>query len=243
MILGCAMPEAEQGMNVARIACLLAGVPISAAAMTVNRFCALGPAGHRARWRSGGRRRADVVIAGGTESMTLDSDGRSQGRPSIRGWATGTRCLPLMGLTAERVREAYGVDARGATVRAGDHQKAVAATPPARSTHEIVPVPVTFTTPTAKTKIASRWTKARAATPRSRRSAKLKPAFHAKGTVTAGNSSQTSDGAAAAVVMSAARAKALGHRSRSRVSSRSPTPASCPRAWASARSHGRFRRP
>jgi acetyl-CoA acyltransferase len=216
VIIGCAMPEAEQGMNVARLAALRAGMPVESAAMTVNRFCASGLqaiAQAAERIRAGG---AEVIVAGGTESMSMVPMGGN--KVSINPWLEENfpGSYMSMGLTAERVARHYGIDREQADQFALEsHQKATAAQAANRFGEEIVPVTVTFTVPDGKSK--SRKTEVefnRDEGPRTDTSlealAKLKPAFHANGTVTAGTSSQTSDGAAAAVVMSAERAQALG---------------------------------
>ena len=216
VIMGCAMPEGEQGMNVARICSLRAGVPIESAAMTVNRFCASGLqtialAAERIRGGS-----ADVIVAGGTESMSLVPMGGH--KISINPWLMEhypDSYLP-MGLTAERVARHYGISREEADQFAlCSHQKALAAQAAGRFAEEIVPVPVTFVAPNGKSKLEKAEIDFKVDEgPRADTSldalSKLKPVFHAKGTVTAGNSSQTSDGAAAAVVMSDERAQALG---------------------------------
>jgi acetyl-CoA acyltransferase len=216
VIIGCAMPEAEQGMNVARICALRAGLPIESAAMTVNRYCASGLqsiALAAERIRGGG---AEVVIAGGTESMSLVPMGGN--KISINPWLEEhyPDSYLSMGLTAERVARHYGISREAADQFAlASHQKALAAVAACKFAQEIVPVPVTFLAPDGKSKLKKTEIEFKVDEgPRSDTSlealAKLKPAFHAKGTVTAGNSSQTSDGAAAAVVMSDQRAQALG---------------------------------
>ncbi len=216
VIIGCAMPEGEQGMNVARIASLRAGLPIESAAMTINRFCASGLqaiALAAERIRSGG---ADVIVAGGTESMSLVPMGGN--KISINPWL-GEHYPDSylgMGLTAERVARHYGITREAADEFAFcSHQKALAAQAAGKFDAEIIPVRVTFAAPDAKSKLKKTELEFKVDEgPRADTSlealAKLKPAFHAKGTVTAGNSSQTSDGAAAAVVMSEERANALG---------------------------------
>lgn len=216
VIMGCAMPEAEQGMNVARIASLRAGIPVESAAMTVNRFCASGLqsiALAADRIRGGG---ADVIVAGGTESMSLVPMGGN--KISVNPWLEEhyPDSYLSMGLTAERVAEHYGITRQEADEFAlASHQKALAAQQEGRFQKEIVPVPVTFTTPDERGRPREEAIEfTRDEGPRADTSlealAKLKPAFHAKGTVTAGNSSQTSDGAAAAVVMAEERARAVG---------------------------------
>ncbi len=219
VILGCAMPEAEQGMNVARIACLRAGLPVELSSMTVNRFCASGLqsialAAERIR---GGA--ASAIIAGGTESMSMVPMGGN--KISANPWLVEHYADSYlnMGLTAERVAAKYGISREQADeFSLSSHRKALAAIQAGRFSEEIVPVIVTNTLPTAKASMPSRRETIFSTDegPRPDTSiealAKLKPAFHTKGVVTAGNSSQTSDGAAAAVVMSASRANELGIR-------------------------------
>jgi acetyl-CoA acyltransferase len=216
VIIGCAMPEGEQGMNVARIASLRAGMPIESSAMTVNRYCASGLqaiALASERIRGGG---ADVVVAGGAESMSFVPMGGN--KISINPWLMEhyPDSYLSMGLTAERLAHRYGISREEADQFAlASHQKALAAQAAGKFNCEIVPVPVTFAAPDAKSKVKTTELEFKVDEgPRADTSldalAKLKPAFHAKGTVTAGNSSQTSDGAAAAVVMSLERAQALG---------------------------------
>jgi acetyl-CoA acyltransferase len=218
VIIGCAMPEGEQGMNVARIASLRAGLPIEAGAMTVNRFCASGLqsiALAAERIACGG---ADVIIAGGTESMSLIPMGGN--KVSINPWIEQhyPDSYLSMGLTAERVARHYGVAREDADQFAlASHQKALAAQAAAKFAEEIVPVTIAYAHPNGGVKLKKSEVEFRADEgPRADTSfdalAKLRPAFHAKGTVTAGNSSQMSDGAAAAVVMSEERARALGIR-------------------------------
>lgn len=216
VIIGCAMPEAEQGMNVARICSLRAGLPIESAAMTINRYCASGLqsialAAERIRGGS-----AEVIVAGGTESMSLIPMGGN--KISINPWLMEhyPDSYLSMGLTAERLAKHYGIAREQADQFAlSSHQKALAAQAAGKFADEIVPVPVTFTTPNGQSKTQTMEIEFKADEgPRADTSfealAKLRPVFHAHGTVTAGNSSQMSDGAAAAVVMSDERAKALG---------------------------------
>jgi len=216
VILGCAMPEAEQGMNVARVASFRAGLPITASGMTINRYCASGLqsiALAADRIRGGG---ADVIIAGGTESMSFVPFGGN--KISVNPWLVENYpgSYLSMGLTAERVAAHYGISREEMDQFSySSHQKALAAIAAGKFDDEIVPVTVTTSVPNGKGKakpVESIFAKDEG--PRADTSlealAKLKPVFHAKGTVTAGNSSQTSDGAAAAVVMSGSRAEALG---------------------------------
>jgi acetyl-CoA acyltransferase len=216
VILGCAMPEAEQGMNVARVASLRAGLPITASGMTINRYCASGLqsiALAADRIRGGG---ADVIVAGGTESMSFVPFGGN--KISVNPWLVENYpgSYMSMGLTAERVAAHYGISREAQDQFSYEsHRKALAAIAEGRFDDEIVPVEVTSAVPDQKGKTKPVTTTfAKDEGPRADTSlealAKLKPVFHAKGVVTAGNSSQTSDGAAAAVVMSAARAAALG---------------------------------
>ncbi|MGA2195455.1 MAG: acetyl-CoA C-acyltransferase [Bryobacteraceae bacterium] len=216
VIIGCAMPEGEQGMNVARVAALRAGMPIESSAMTINRYCASGLqsiALAAERIRGGG---ADVIVAGGTESMSLIPFGGY--KISINPWLQQNYpdSYLSMGLTAERVAHHYGISRQQADEFAlASHTKALAAQAAGKFQQEIVPVKVTFSAPDAKSKIRKTEVEFRVDEgPRADTSlealAKLKAAFHAAGTVTAGNSSQTSDGAAAAVVMLEERARALG---------------------------------
>jgi acetyl-CoA acyltransferase len=218
VIIGCAMPEAEQGMNVARTASLRAGIPIESAAMTINRFCASGLqaiALAAERIRGGG---ADVIVAGGAESMSFVPMGGN--KISINPWLMEhyPDSYLSMGLTAERLANRYGIARETADQFALEsHQKAIAAQAAGKFAEEIVSVPVTFTAPDAKSKLKKTEIDFKVDEgPRADTSlealAKLKAVFHARGTVTAGTSSQTSDGGAAAVVMSSERAQALGIR-------------------------------
>jgi acetyl-CoA acyltransferase len=216
VIIGCAMPEGEQGMNVARVAAFRAGLPMDTAAMTVNRFCASGLqtiALAAERIRGGG---AEVIVAGGTESMSCIPMGGA--KISVNPWLVENYpgSYMSMGLTAERVAAHYGITREAMDEFAhASHMKALAAIGAGKFEDEVVPVTVVSSTPngTAKAKRVETVFKAdegpRADTSREAL-AQLKPVFHAKGTVTAGNSSQMSDGAAAAVVMSGEHAQALG---------------------------------
>lgn len=211
VILGCAMPEAEQGMNVARQAALLAGIPCTAAAMTVNRFCSSGLQAIALAAREIEAGEADVVVAGGTESMSLIPMGGHKLVPNPTLIETYPDTYLGMGITAENVAKKYGIDREAADRFAlASHQKAVAAIDAGRFRDEIVPLTVevdgkgetrTFDTdegPRRDTNLAAL--------------AKLKPAFAADGIVTAGNASQMSDGAAVSVVVSARLAQELGLR-------------------------------
>jgi len=215
VILGCAMPEAEQGMNVARIASLRAGLPVECSAMTINRFCSSGLqaiALAADRIATGG---AEVAIAGGTESMSMIPMGGH--KVSANPWlvANYPDAYLSMGLTAERLAKRFGITREQADeFSLQSHQKALAAIQAGRFDEECVAVPVSFTTPNgAKPKridISFKVDEGPRGDTTAAALGALKPAFHAQGQVTAGNSSQMSDGAAAAVVMSAEKAQALG---------------------------------
>jgi acetyl-CoA acyltransferase len=219
VILGCAQPEGEQGWNIARWAALRAGLPVEVPGVTVNRLCSSGLeaiALADLRIRSGGDR---VVVAGGAESMSLLPFGGL--KPSPNPWMAEhyPASLLTMGLTAERVARRYGVSREDQDAFAlASHRKALAAQAAGRFNEELIPVTVATAVPGAKAGKPKVTESIFAADegPRADTSAealaKLKPAFHAQGTVTAGNSSQTSDGAAAAVLMEAGRARELGIR-------------------------------
>lgn len=217
LILGCAQPEAEQGYNVARMTVLRAGLPVTIPGATVNRLCASGLeaiAQADMRIKSGICR---VVAAGGAESMSLIPMGGA--KPSPNPWLAEhyPAALLTMGLTAERVARHYDVSREEQDAFAlASHQKAVAAQKAGQFDEELTPVKLTTAAPGAKAgrPVVSEKTFAADEGPRPDTSAAalagLKPVFHAQGTVTAGNASQTSDGAAAAVLMEAGRAKELG---------------------------------
>jgi acetyl-CoA acyltransferase len=215
VILGCAMPEAEQGMNVARIASLRAGLPVETSAMTINRFCASGLQAIALAAERIGAGAAEAIVAGGVESMTMIPMGGH--KVSANPWlvANYPDAYLSMGLTAERLAQRYGITREMADeFSLRSHQKALAAIEAGKFEDETVPVPVSFTTPNGskpkRIDIVFKVDEGPRADTTLEALAALKPAFHAKGTVTAGNASQMSDGAAAAVVMSAERAKALG---------------------------------
>jgi acetyl-CoA acyltransferase len=215
VILGCAMPEGESGLNVARIAAMRAGLPDAVPGVTINRFCSSGLqsiAMAAERIRSGG---ADVILAGGAESMSMLPMGGHKFSPNP--WLVDhlPQIYISMGLTAERIYRKYGIareEQDQFSLRS--HQNALKAQAEGKFNEEIVPVEVTETAmengkPAVRTAIFSKDEGPRADTSLEAL-AKLKPAFHAQGTVTAGNSSQTSDGAAMALVMSEIRARELG---------------------------------
>jgi acetyl-CoA acyltransferase len=214
VIIGCAMPEAEQGMNVARIAALRAGLPVSVSAVTVNRFCASGLqtiAFAADRIRAGG---AEVIVAGGTESMSLIPMTGHRFSPNPTLVETYPDVYLSMGLTAEMVAHKYNIS-REEAFSYRSHQRALAAQQGGKFRQEIVPVTVIRKDrgPDGKTITTEQIFEVDEG-PRPDTSlealAKLKPVFHATGQVTAGNASQTSDGAAAVVVMSETRARELG---------------------------------
>jgi acetyl-CoA acyltransferase len=215
VIMGCAMPEAEQGMNVARIASLRAGLPVECSAMTINRFCSSGLqaiAMAAERIMAGG---AEVIVAGGLESMTMIPMGGH--KVSANPWlvANYPDAYLSMGLTAERLAKRFGVTREMSDeFSLNSHKKAIAAIEAGHFADETVPVPVSFTTPNGskpkRQEIVFKVDEGPRADTTMDALGSLKPAFHAKGIVTAGSSSQMSDGAAAAVVMSADRAQQLG---------------------------------
>ncbi len=215
VILGCAMPEAEQGMNVARIASLRAGLPVEVSAVTINRFCSSGLqaiAMAAERILSGA---AEVMVAGGTESMSMIPMGGNKISPNP--WLVDhyPDAYLSMGLTAERVATRFGITREQCDeFSLRSHQKALAAIAAGKFEDETVAVPVSFTTPNGSKPKKHHITFKVDEGPRADTSIEalgaLKAAFHIKGVTTAGNSSQMSDGAAAAVLMSGERAKALG---------------------------------
>jgi acetyl-CoA acyltransferase len=209
VILGCAMPEAESGMNMARIAALRAGLPDIVPGVTINRFCSSGLqsiAMAADRIRAGS---AEIIIAGGSESMSLLPMAGNKFAPNP--WVVDNRpeIYMGMGLTAEQLQRKYSISREEQDAFAyRSHQNALRAQSEAKFDDEIVPLKVNGSEfrrdegPRADTSPEAL--------------AKLKPVFHARGTVTAGNSSQTSDGAAAALVMSEIRARELGLRPKAR---------------------------
>jgi acetyl-CoA acyltransferase len=226
VILGCAMPEGEQGMNVARIAALRAGLPVETSAMTINRFCSSGLqaiALAADRIRAGG---AEVIVAGGTESMSMVPMGGNKISPNP--WLVDNYpdAYINMGLGTENIARKFGISREAADGFAmASHQKAVSAIAAGKFKEETLPVEVKTTSlpangngsaakgkpqkPSTQTVMFEKDELPRADTSLEALS-KLKPAFHVKGSVTAGNSSPMSDGAAAVVVMSDARAATLG---------------------------------
>jgi acetyl-CoA acyltransferase len=211
VIFGCAMPEAEQGLNVARIASLRAGVPVSASAVTVNRFCSSGlqSIAYAAERIIGGF--ATTIVAGGTESMSLVPMGGNRIAPNPTLVDSYPDVYLSTGLVAENhAREASVTREEQDAFALRSHQRAIAAIDSGRFAEEIVPLAIAGSNGGGST--SAMFNKDEG--PRRETSiealAKRRPAFHVNGTVTAGNSSQTSDGAAAVVVMSADRARELG---------------------------------
>jgi acetyl-CoA acyltransferase len=215
VIIGCAMPEAEQGMNVARIASLRAGLPVECSAMTINRFCSSGLQAIALAADSIISGRAEIAIGGGTESMTMVPMGGH--KVSANPWLVNNYpdAYLSMGLTAERLAKRYGITREMADeFSLRSHKNAMAAIQSGKFENEVVPVPVSFTTPNGskpkRIDITFKVDEGPRADTTMEALGALKPAFHARGTVTAGNSSQMSDGAAAAIVMSAEKARQLG---------------------------------
>ena len=235
VILGCAMPEAEQGMNVARIAALRAGLPIESSAMTINRFCSSGLQAIAMASERIMVGHAEVILAGGTESMSMVPMGGNKVSPNPWLVDNAPDTYISMGLGTEHLARKYGITREQADeFSLQSHKKALAAIAAGKFKEEIVPVEVKITAvengsngsalpgsggggaavavKPATTKVIFETDEGPRADTSLEALAKLKPAFHAQGQVTAGNSSQMSDGAAAAIVMSAERARALGAR-------------------------------
>jgi len=213
--IGCAFPEAEQGMNLGRIAALRAGFPDTVPAMTVNRFCSSGLqtiAGAAQQIMSG---MGDILIAGGAESMSMVPmiGNKFVANPTLAAERPGV--YTGMGLTAENVAREYNVSREDQDAFAlRSHQRAAAAQDAGKFDAEIVPLDVQIKTGSGASVKEEDYLFYRDEGIRRDTSleklAKLRPVFHAKGTVTAGNSSQTSDGAAAVLIMSEEEAKARG---------------------------------
>lgn len=217
VLLGCAHPEGEQGWNVARWAALRAGLPVEVPGVTVNRFCASGLeaiALAADRIASG---RARAVLAGGTESMSMIPIGGLKPSPNPHFVANYPEAYMTMGLTAERVAAKFGVRREDQDAYAlVSHQRAVAAQAAGRFDGEIAPVLVQSSRPGPRRgKIEDeqglvRRDESPRADTTAEALARLKPAFRVQGTVTAGNASPTSDGAAACLLLAAEEARALG---------------------------------
>jgi acetyl-CoA acyltransferase len=216
VIMGCAMPEAEQGMNVARSAAIRAGLPVETSAMTINRFCSSGLqsiAMAADRIKSGG---AEVIVAGGLETMSMIPMGGHIIRPNPYLVDHYPDFYLSMGLATENVARKYEVTREQQDEFAlRSHVRAAAALDADKFADEIVPLHVVLEELDDKGKKQRRevvFNKDEGVRRDSSAEglAKLKPAFHVKGTITAGNASQMSDGAAAAIVMSDSRARELG---------------------------------
>jgi len=215
VIIGCAMPEGEQGMNVARIASLRAGIPVEASAVTVNRFCSSGlqAIAYGAERIMLGQGRA--AVAGGTESMSMVPMGGNKISPNPQLVASYPDVYLSTGLVAENhARESKITRAEQDAFAFLSHQRAIAAIEEGRFKGEIVPLTVRTVQSNGAKPTVKEFTFDTDEGPRPDTSiealAKLRPAFHVSGTVTAGNSSQTSDGAAAVIVTSAELAKERG---------------------------------
>ena len=218
VIMGCAMPEAEQGMNVARAATIRAGLPVETSAMTINRFCSSGLQSIAIAAESIRTGTISVAIAGGLETMSLIPMGGHFIRPNPYLVEHYPDFYLNMGLATENLAQKYQVLREEQDAFAlRSHQRAAQAIVAGKFRDEIVPLAVTVEELNAKGRKEGREISfANDECARQDTSleslAKLKPAFHAKGTITAGNASQMSDGAAAVVVMADARARQLGIR-------------------------------
>ena len=216
VIMGCAFPEAQQGMNVARTAAILAGIPPEVSAMTVNRYCSSGLqtiALAADRIKTGG---AEIIVAGGLETMSMIPMGGNTFRPNPNLAETYPDYYLNMGLTAENLAKKYEITREQADeFSLASHQKAAAAIKAGNFKDEIVPFTVLVDELDEKGRVRRKeivfdTDEGVRYDANIEGLAKLRPVFHAKGTVTAGNSSQMSDGAAAAVVMSLEKAEELG---------------------------------
>jgi acetyl-CoA acyltransferase len=215
LILGCAMPEAESGMNMARNAVLLGGLPDSVTGVTINRFCssglqAIAMAADRIRTGS-----AHIILAGGAESMSLIPRSGHKFSPNPKFVDERPEIYMNMGLTAEEIQRRWNISRADQDAFAlRSHQNALKAQADGKFDDEIVPVKVETVVPNGRVPHRSESTFSKDEGPRADTTeealAKLKPVFHAQGSVTAGNSSQTSDGAAVALVMSDTKAQELG---------------------------------
>jgi acetyl-CoA acyltransferase len=220
LILGCAMPEGEQGLNMARGVALRAGLPETVTGVTINRFCASGLQSIAMAVNEVRSGEADVVLAGGAESMSMIPMTGLKFAPNPWMVDHQPELYLNMGLTAERVREKYGVSREDQDIFAlASHQKALAAQATGKYEREIVPVEVENVTPDETQSLLFKKDEGPRGDTSIEALAKLKPVFHASGTVTAGNSSQMSDGAAMALIMSEQRARELGVKPRARLKS------------------------
>jgi acetyl-CoA acyltransferase len=216
VIMGCAFPEAEQGMNVARTAAIEAGLPVEVPAMTVNRYCSSGLqtiALAADRIRTGG---AEIIVAGGLETMSMIPMGGNVVRPNPKLVDSYPDYYLNMGLTAEALANKYEISREEQDAFAlRSHQKAAAAIEAGNFKDEIVPLTVYVDeldeNGRARRKEVLFEQDEGVRTDTSLKGlARLRPVFHARGSVTAGTSSQMSDGASASVVMSAERAEKMG---------------------------------
>ena len=215
VILGCAMPEFEQGMDVARVALLRAGLPETVPGLTLNRFCASGLEAIATGTAKIATGQAETIIAGGAESMTMVQFMGNTTRPNPYLMEHSPDTYLSMGLSVERIAAEFGIAREQADeFSLGSHQKALAAQDDGRFDAEIVPMCVETTEPDGDVMRVTQTTFQRDEGPRRDTSmealAKLKPAFSAEGTITAGNASQRSDGAAAVTLTTLERAKQLG---------------------------------
>jgi len=211
VILGCAMPEAEQGMNVARIAGLLAGLPDTSSAATVNRFCSSGLHAVADVAKAIAVGEIDVGIGGGVESMSLVPMGGH--KPSANPWLMehNPNAYAPMGITAENVAKKFGVSRADQDQFAFEsHQKAIAAIDAGRFKSEIVAIDVDVYDDSGKKTVNFSTDEGPRRDTTVEGLGKLKPVFDKDGSVTAGNASPINDGAAAVVLMDAAKAKAMG---------------------------------
>ncbi len=216
VIIGCSFPEAEQGMNLGRIVALQAGLPDTVPGQTINRFCSSGLQSIAIAAERIMCGFADIIIAGGVESMSMVPLGGNKMAPSPQLVEDNIETFTPMGITAEFVAQRFNISREDQdNFSLKSHQKAAAATEERRFKDEIVPLKIVEREVDAHNEIVEKektFAVDEGIRPDTSLEAlsKLRPAFHVKGTVTAGNSSQTSDGAAAAVIMSRERARALG---------------------------------
>lgn len=215
ILLGCAFPEGEQGMNVARIAALRAGIPYQVPAQTINRFCSSGLQSIALAAERIMAGFADCVVAGGVESMTTVPMGGNKFSANPTLIADWPETFAGMGITAELVADQYGIDRKSQDLFAtGSHARAAAAIDAGRFTDEIIPVQVEETAivkgKVQKTPIVVSADDGVRADTTVEGLARLKPAFKVTGSVTAGNTSQMTDGAAATLVVSETFLKRLG---------------------------------
>ena len=211
LILGCAAPEGESGNNMARVAVLRAGLPVTTTGVTINRVCSSGLqaiAMAADRIRAGG---AHIVLAGGAESMSMIP--MAGNKPAPNPWFVDhyPEIYINMGLTAERVQQKWGVTREDSDLFSYEsHQKALKAQAAGKFVDEIVPVKIENLGPAGRTEQIFSADEGPRADTSAEALAKLKPVFQVGGTVTAGNSSQTSDGGSVAIVMSDTKARELG---------------------------------